>query len=235
MSEPIATATTDTATGSTSRGASGTSRGASGTTPLPVVAVHGFMDTGFRIASLIRGLDARGVTPIHEAKLRPVTGAAPLEVLAEQLEAFVEQVRGTGSDGPAGPEIDVVGFSMGALVSRIFLQRFGGAQRVRRFVSISGPHRGTWAAYGLRRPAGRQMRPRSPLLRELGRDVSALSTEVHCIYTPFDLMVLPATTAVLEGAKSVHRIPVRTHSWMVSDPRVLDLCVSLLAAPEATR
>ena len=45
------------------------------------------------------------------------------------------------------PRLDIVGFSMGALASRHYIQRGAGKQRVRRFVSISGPHAGTLTAY----------------------------------------------------------------------------------------
>jgi triacylglycerol lipase len=51
---------------------------------------------------------------------------------------------------------------------------------------------------------------------------------VHCIYTPFDLMIVPASSSVLPAAHSVHSLPVPLHRWMIRDPRVLDLVAQTL-------
>jgi triacylglycerol lipase len=126
----------------------------------------------------------------------------------------------------------LIGFSMGALIARVYLAQLGGRELVGRFVSISGPHAGTWTAYGLPLPGVMQMRPDSPLLRNLARDPRALEpVSVHCLYTPFDAMIVPADSSVLPGARSVDRVPVLVHRWMLSDPRVLKIVLGLLSQP----
>lgn len=192
----------------------------------PVVAVHGIWDNARRLAPLIRGLQSRGILGVEPCELRPASGRAPLSVLAEQLAAHVEHRR---AQIPSGTRLRLVGFSMGALVCRLYLQKMQGERSVSTFVSIAGPHRGTVTAYGLPWAGVREMRPGSSLLRDLGADVGGLATRVHCIYTPYDAMIIPQRSAVLDGASSVHQIPVLWHRAMLRDRRVLRLTAQLLS------
>jgi triacylglycerol lipase len=195
-------------------------------TGCPVLIVHGLWDTATRVGPLADGLRARGFERVFCMSM-PSFGRAPIPDLGERVRVAADQLRGEH----ACAQIDLIGFSMGALAARYFVQRRGGRECVRRFISISGPHRGTMTAYSLPFAGVRQMRPGSPLLRELESDPDPWGrVEVHCIYTPYDLMIVPAVSSVLPGAKSVHRMPVPVHRWMVSDPRVHELVAKLLTA-----
>lgn len=189
----------------------------------PVIVVHGLWDNAQRIQPLVRGLGARGITSIHAPDF-PASGAETIEALAIRLSEVVDQVQTRHQTD----QVRLVGFSMGALVSRTYLQQLHGAARVQTFISISGPHRGTVMAYGSGGAGIRQMRPGSALLRRLGSDVGDLPLPVHCIYTPYDMMIVPQRSAVLQGAASVHAIRVATHRWMLYDARVLNLTANLL-------
>jgi triacylglycerol esterase/lipase EstA (alpha/beta hydrolase family) len=192
----------------------------------PVVIVHGIWDDARSIAPLVRGLRDQGIATLSAVELDPPWGTVGIETLAAQLAQFVERARALhGADA-----VDIVGFSMGALVARTYLQLLGGDTHVHSFVSISGPHRGTWTAYALPLLGVRQMRPGSPLLRALGDDVSHLSNvAVHCLYTPYDAMIVPSESGVLRGARSVHSVPVALHRLMIHDRRVHTLVAGLLA------
>ncbi len=195
---------------------------------LPTLLVHGIWDSSQRLAPLRAGLEARGVSPVHALDLVPNTGRAPLPLLARQVDEAARALLRTHD----ASQLDLVGFSMGALVSRWWLQRGGGRASVRRFVSISGPHHGTRTAWALPFEGVRDMRPGSALLRDLARDDDPWgSVEVHCLYTPYDLMVQPASTAVLPGARSVEAIPVALHRFMITDARALDAIAARLRAP----
>lgn len=191
----------------------------------PIVLVHGIWDSARRIAPLARGLRRRGFTHVHAVDLIPPWGNARLEVLAEQLRTFVANVQQEhGVD-----KVDLVGFSMGALVSRAYLALLDGKHHVRTFVSMAAPHQGTLMAYLLPLPGVKQMRPNSPFLRALGEGCEPLGdVNVHCIYTPFDLSIVPGRSGCLKGARSTHVVPVLVHRWMLSDGRVADLVASLL-------
>ena len=193
----------------------------------PVLVVHGLWDSRLRIEPMTRGLHARGIERVHSFDLRPSDGRAPIAELARQIRAQADLLR---RDPPA-KQIDVVGFSMGALAARYYLQRCGGREHVRRFISISGPHAGTWTAYALPHAGIRQMRPGSALLRDLDADLAPFGdVEVHCIYTSLDLMILPATSSVLRGARAIHRLRIPLHRWMIHHPSVLDLIAQTLRA-----
>ena len=195
----------------------------------PVVVVHGIWDNAASVAPLAQALRRRGREQVHALSLDPPWGNASIEALAEQLHDYVQQLKAR----LAVAAVDLVGFSMGALVSRTYLQLLAGASHVRSFVSISGPHRGTWTAYGLPLAGVRQMRPGSPLLQRLGADVSHLErVAVHCLYTPYDTMIVPSASGVLSGARSVHRVPVLLHRLMLFDARVHQLVGDLLQSED---
>lgn len=192
---------------------------------LPVLVAHGIWDSEQRIHSLTLGLRDRGLSHVHAFTFRPRDGSAPLATLAQQVEREVEALCAQHQV----KQVDIVGFSMGALTSRRYIQRHGGRERVRRFISISGPHHGTLMAYGLPLAGVRDMRPGSAFIRDLERDTDPWgNVETHVIYTPFDVTIMPATSSELAGARSTHRIPVAVHRWMISDRRVLDLTARLL-------
>jgi triacylglycerol lipase len=192
---------------------------------VPVLLVHGIWNSSSQMSLLRASLVQGGIERVHSMDLVPNDGQASIAELGMQVsrEAEALAVR-------FGVErIDIVGFSMGALVSRWFLQRAGGTQRVRRFVSISGPHHGTVTAYALDSIGVRDMRPRSALLRDLASDADPFaSVEVHCVYTPLDLMIVPATSSILAGARTVRAFAVPVHRWMVHRPAVIAHVRSLL-------
>jgi triacylglycerol lipase len=193
----------------------------------PIVVVHGIWDNERSVGPLAAGLRARGHAEVHTLSLDPPWGNASIEELAQQLAQRVDRLRGQLGVS----EVDIVGFSMGALVSRTYLQLLGGASHVRSFVSISGPHRGTLTAYALPLRGVRQMRPGSALLTLLGSDVTQLhNVAVHCLVTPYDAMIVPSDSGVLSGARSVHRVPVLLHRLMLFDVRVHTLVAELLHA-----
>lgn len=193
----------------------------------PVLIAHGIWDSERRIQTLTHGLRDRGFPHVTAFTFKPRDGSAPLSLLAEQIADHTERLCAEHHV----EQIDLVGFSMGALTGRYYLQRLGGRRRVRRFISISGPHHGTFMAYGMSLPGIRDMRPHSALIQDLERDADPWGdVETHVIYTPFDLTILPATSSELRGARSTHRVPVPVHRWMIRDPRVLDLTAKLLTA-----
>jgi len=164
---------------------------------------------------------------VYTFNLTPNNGDAPLEDLAAQLHAFIDSRLG------ALQLLDIVAFSMGGLVARYYLQHLGGIERVTRFIAISSPNHGTRTAYLRNNPGARQMRPDSAFLADLNRDVTALSRiRVTTLWTPFDLMILPATSSTHLPGRSV-RVSVLLHPLMLFDPRVLKLVHQALTEPAA--
>ena len=192
----------------------------------PVVLIHGIDDTAAKFDLMQAHLQAQG-WDTYAPSLTPNNGEAGLDVLAQQVVEFIE------TQVPAEQPIDLIGFSMGGIISRYYLQRLGGDRRVRRFITIASPHRGTWLAYGRWGAGVVQMRPDSPFLQELNEDDRWFENcEVTVIWTPYDLMIVPADSSTLPRAKN-YQIPVAVHAWMVSDRRCLETVTAILQAPSA--
>ena len=186
-----------------------------------VVLVHGIFDTPRilrRMSVHLAGLGFRPLAP----RLTPRSAACGLEKLAHQLKAFIdEQV-------PDGERFDLVGFSMGGLVGRHYIQRMAGIGRVRRFISISSPHHGSYMAYALWNQGCRDMRPGSEFLRELNREAAMLArVGFVSIWSPMDLMIVPAKNSRL-GVGEEFTLPVPFHPMMAMSRRSVELVGRLL-------
>lgn len=197
-------------------------------TPLPpVLVVHGIDDTSLTVQPICQSLRQAGWQQIATVDLVPNNGDAGIAVLAEQVRVAADRLRISSG----APRCDVVAFSMGALVSRYWVQRLGGRDVVRRFVSISGPHGGTWTAYVRWNAGGADMRPGSPLLTALAADAHPWGdVQVTSFWTPFDLMVLPGSSGHLPGATD-RMFPVLIHPWMLTDHRVHAAIIQALSSP----
>lgn len=195
----------------------------------PVVLVHGYRDDATVFRPMVGYLRRAGLRP-YPITLRPSDGRAPLETLAQQLRCRLEQAL-----GPEAP-LDLVAFSMGGLVSRYYLQQLGGLHRVVHFVTLGTPHRGTWWAYGSRRPGVVQMRPGSAFLRALEQGRRSLEA-VHFtnIWTPLDLMVVPARNASVPVGRDVSLL-LPHHRALVTAPRALAwVCTALTRSGQHAR
>jgi triacylglycerol lipase len=162
-----------------------------------VLLVHGIYNSGKYMGNLKRRLEARGCQ-VWAVSLRPNDASVSFEAMAAQLEAFVN------ANFPPGEKFDLVGFSMGGLVGRYYIQKLGGYERVRRFVTISAPNHGTIWAWLSGRAGVKEMRPGSALLRELNGDVSKLEPlDYTSIYTPVDLTIVPPSSSRMPFAHNV--------------------------------
>jgi triacylglycerol lipase len=186
--------------------------------------VHGLLDTPrlfFRLERRLEGQDR----PVLSPHLPHRFGATPLRQLAQQLDGLIQERWGLETS------IDILGFSMGGVIARTWLQELGGAKRTHRFLSVGSPQQGTltaqcvpaWLFAGLA-----DMKRGSPLLRSLNGNYSDLQA-VECIsfFCRWDLMVCPGWQAVLPIGTST-AVPVWTHQQLMSHPRSLDLLTEAL-------
>lgn len=190
----------------------------------PVVLVHGITDTAAIFNLMTTRLKQLGWT-VYSLDLIPANGDRTLDFLAHQLADFIDQTL------PQDQPFDLIGFSMGGLVSRYYVQRLGGIDRVQRFITISSPHNGTLIAYLSQRPGCVQMRPQSAFLSDLDQDLSMLERlNVTSIWTPLDTMILPARSSQLPVGRNI-QVQVPLHAWMVTDSRAFDAIQQSLTAP----
>ncbi|WP_414548788.1 esterase/lipase family protein [Anabaena sp. CCY 0017] len=189
-----------------------------------VLLIHGIGDTGAVFNIMARYLRQLGWS-VYTLDLVPNNGEVGLDILAQQIADYI--VKTFAPDEP----IDLIGFSMGGLVSRYYVQRLGGISRVKRFITISSPHHGTVIAYGSQRHGCLQMRRKSEFIQDLNSDAVMLEQlNFTSIWTPYDLMIVPAKSSQMPLGKEVI-VPVVLHSWMLTDSRSLAAIVSALAEP----
>ncbi len=182
--------------------------------PVNVVLVHGIYDHGKIFDPMIRRLEQRGCR-CFAPSLTPNDCRNGIHALALQLSRRID-----ARFGPSQPII-LVGFSMGGLVTRDYVQNLAGPGRVRGVFLISTPNHGTlWAS--LAHGSGtRQLSYRSAFTQALNQDDQAWRhIPVHSYWTPCDLMIVPVTSCRWPVGDS-REVFCLLHPWMVRDPAVL--------------
>lgn len=187
-----------------------------------VLLIHGLNDTTVIFRSLSTHLRQLGRST-YSFNITPNNGDAPLEQLAEQVADYIDKTFSSDE------KLDLVGLSMGGLVSRYYVQRLGGMARVQRLVTLGTPHHGTWIAYLSNQRGCVQMRPRSDFLQRLNQNAAMLDQlKFTSIWTPFDLMILPATSSQMPvGREAI--VWVLGHNWVATDPLGLAAIAEALA------
>ena len=179
----------------------------------PVLLVHGMSSTGRDMERLARHLRSLG-REVHVPTLTPNRGQAPLDDLARQLAQYAAREF-------HGRHFDIVGFSMGGLVARYYLQRLGGLDSVNHFVTLAAPHHGTRMARLGKLPGWVQMRPGSEFLGDLASDADSLRrVKFTSIYTPLDTIIVPARSSEMPQARNI-RIWAAMHPSLILEKRCI--------------
>lgn len=193
--------------------------------PVPLVLVHGLWDDPRLFRRLIALLDGRRGEPLVP-HLPHRLGATGLEPLAEQLGRTIDARYGSSQP------VDLLGFSMGGVIARTWIQLCGGRSRTRRLISVGSPQRGTLAAQLAPRAlltGIADMKIGSALLRRLNRDGHALAG-VDCLsyWCLLDSMIIPSWRGVLPVGPVI-RLPVWDHKHLITHPAALGpICCELL-------
>lgn len=179
----------------------------------PVILVPGWLDNADKMNSMRTFLQGDGFT-VETVSPQPSDGSVPIETLATQALDEINTRIGVES------MFDYVGFSMGGIIGRVIVHWLAAKHRIRRFVTISSPHRGVIGANIAWQPALQQMHRDSSFMQELNTHLADLETlPFLSIWTPLDLTVIPANSSVLPVGR-VQRIVNPAHALMVYDPRV---------------
>ena len=189
--------------------------------------VHGLLDSPAVFNALKRCLgDQRQPLLIPELPLR--FGLTPVPESAELLGSHIEAA--FGLEQP----IDLLGFSIGGVIARTWIQLLGGHRRTRRFISVGSPQQGTLTAqpWPGRLLAGiADLKSGSPLLTELHGNLDALAGIDCCsFYSAIDLAVLPGWRAVLPVGRT-QMLPVWAHPQLLRAPQSVQLLAQELLRP----
>ena len=162
---------------------------------------------GGRVASLdplAAALRATGRQVVVVQRLGDGTG--DLRAEAEHLRTVAEQtLPDTGA-----PSVDVIGYSAGGVVARLWVRDYGGAGLARRVLTLGSPHHGTSQAALGRELAGgcpvacEQLVPDSDLLRRLNAgDETPDGPLWATVRSTGDQVVTPVDSAALDGAVNI--------------------------------
>lgn len=158
---------------------------------IPVLLVHGLVDNRSVFTVLRRALRKRGFGQVQSLNYSIFT--QDVRVAAAELGVAVERL----CDRTGHDQVHVIGHSLGGLIARYYVQRLGGDVRVARLVTLGAPHGGTaWSRLAPRwlPPASiiTQLRPDSPVLRELELAAPNCRTSILAVYSDLDQLVVPA-------------------------------------------
>jgi triacylglycerol lipase len=164
---------------------------------------------------LRRRLEARGIE-CFAPSLTPSDAHNGLDRLAEQLKKRIDERFGPNE------RFSIVGFSMGGLIARYYLQELGGAKRCDRFFTLSTPHHGTWSSWGYPGEGARQMQPGSAFLKRLEASEDRLGTMPVVSYrSTFDPVILPPDSPLWARAEN-REFPGYVHLWITRNESLVE-------------
>ncbi|HEY1919193.1 MAG TPA: hypothetical protein VGH27_26790 [Streptosporangiaceae bacterium] len=145
-----------------------------------------------------------------------------------------------------GVEVDVIGYSAGGVVTRLWDVTYGGAGKARFIITLGSPLNGTQiaAAGNAADPSAcpvacQELVPGSTLLNQLRRTHFSGRPAWLSLWTDDDQVVRPPTSARLPGAvnlslQSVCPDLIITHGQLPSAPLVMGIVLSVLHAERVT-
>lgn len=170
--------------------------------PGPVLLVPGYGGSEQSLAplaSVLRGT-GRDVTVVG----LPDRALGDLGQQADALGAAVD----TALARTGAASVDLVGYSAGGVVARLWVTEDGGASRVRRLVTLGSPHHGTQIAAlgtlvaGTCPTACQQLAPESAVLARLDGEPVPEGVVALSLWSTADDVVLPPDSAVVAGVPS---------------------------------
>jgi triacylglycerol esterase/lipase EstA (alpha/beta hydrolase family) len=198
---------------------------------VPVLVVPGYNGSPTSVGNLAARLRAAGRRVVVVDL--PDRGTRDLRESARAL--------GAAADRTGAARVDLVGYSAGGVVIRLWLADPTRALRARRVVLLGTPNHGTeLAGAAAALDPGLcgsvcQLAPGSGLLAELNRgDETPPGPRFFSIWTALDQTVVPPATAVLDGATNIRVQDVCPsarlgHGDLISSPLALGLVVEALA------
>jgi pimeloyl-ACP methyl ester carboxylesterase len=169
--------------------------------PGTVLLVPGYGGGTGSVDSLADRLRAAG----HRATVVPPSGdgTGDLRLQADTLDRYAADALRSGA-----PSVDVIGYSAGGVVTRLWAQDHDGTHKARRIITLGSPHHGARiAAAGSALPgacpiACQQLVPGSRLLATLTTPVRTPPLWM-AVWTVQDQTVTPPDSARIEGAVNV--------------------------------
>ena len=190
----------------------------------PIILIHGLWNTS-RIFSLISSkLDEKEVE-YFAPTLNHAFGMTSIVELTNLMDQLIVEKYGLEQ------EIDILGFSMGGIIGRYWINKFNGHKRTKRFITIGSPHNGTLTSQLVPKYPFRgisEMKINSSLLRDLA-NYDYFLNGIDCIsfFTYWDLMVFPGWRANLNVGEKIS-LNIFKHRNLVRNPEAVERIIERL-------
>ncbi|MEY2471354.1 MAG: hypothetical protein QOK28_683 [Actinomycetota bacterium] len=197
----------------------------------PVLLVHGYGHNSSAWFMLRKALKRAGFTSIHTMNYNPLVHDIP--AIAAKLSDRVDKICAlTGAD-----KVNLVGHSLGGLVSRWYVQEMGGDRKVNTAITLASPHKGTIAAFVPGGRTAKECRPNSWVIRRLNDRVVPTNVRWVAFYGDLDALIQPMGAGRIDvpalNARNV-LIPGMGHMGMLLDGDVVNQVTEELLRPPAS-
>jgi pimeloyl-ACP methyl ester carboxylesterase len=183
----------------------------------PIVLVHGAGGGPGNFLPMRRWLARHGRRRTYAVAL---PDGATVDAMATHLAQVVHEVVAVNRLDAAA-KVDLVGHSLGGIVARVALDDAALAARVHTLATIGAPHAGTHAARLVARPPTVELRPDSPLMARLQRQLPwpgpPTRPRLVAFWSRADLLMHPPHTARLDGAENVELDGVTHYDYLLSE------------------
>jgi pimeloyl-ACP methyl ester carboxylesterase len=135
-----------------------------------------------------------------------------IESRVEQLGRYLKEV----IDAHEDEQIEIVAHSMGGVVTRLAIAEYGLEKRIKTLVTLGTPHGGSRAANGAwPSQVVRDLRPDSWLIQRLRHLPLPKNIRGYSLWSRNDLLITPATAAILPGTKKIECTPFTHYSYLI--------------------
>ena len=190
----------------------------------PIILIHGLWNSSSIFSFITSKLDEQGVD-YFAPTLNHSFGMTSIVELTNLMDQLILEKYGLQQ------EIDVLGFSMGGVIGRYWINKFNGYKRTKRFITIGSPHNGTLTSQLVPKYPFRgisEMKINSSLLRDLA-NYDYFLNDIDCIsfFTYWDLMVFPGWRANLNVGEKIS-LNIFKHRNLVRNPAAVERIIERL-------
>lgn len=206
--------------------------------PGPVLLVPGYGGSTDSLTTLADRIRATGRQAI--VVQLPDSATGDLDAQADVLDGAVNSALRNAAS------VDIVGYSAGGVVTRLWAEQHDGTAKARRVVTFGSPYHGTTVAGAAAAldssacpTACQQLVPNSSLLTQMNATPLAGHPPWLSLWTTQDQTVVPPTSADLPGAldvplQSICAGDTASHGGLPTDPLVIGIVLQALSGSSLT-
>ena len=190
----------------------------------PIILIHGLWNTSSIFSLISSKLDEKEVE-YFAPTLNHAFGMTSIVELTNLMDQLIVEKYGLEQ------EIDILGFSMGGIIGRYWINKLNGHKRTKRFMTIGSPHNGTLTSQLVPKYPFRgisEMKINSSFLRDLA-NYDYFLNDIDCIsfFTYWDLMVFPGWRANLNVGEKIS-LNIFKHRNLVRNPAAVERIIERL-------